>query len=114
METDRPEILNGCTYRVHSPFGAVFVTLNEDRKGYPFELFLNTGKRGSDIAAEAEAIGRLCTLLLQLPSAVPEVQRIQNIIRHLNGIGGSRSIPDTVAVALSLYLQDKRKNAGGF
>lgn len=120
--SERPEILNGRTFRVRSPFGTVFVTLNENQKGYPFELFLNIGKSGSDIAADAEAIGRLCTLLLRIPSAVTEQERIQSIIKHLMGIGGSRdacdgdrrirSMPDAVAFALTLYLRERTALSG--
>ena len=108
----RPEILNGRTIRVQSLFGTVYVTLNE-RDGSPSEIFLNTGKCGSDLAAHAEAIGRLCSLLLCLPSPVSELQRIQSIIENLKGIGGSkngeniRSIPDAVAFALAEYLTAK-------
>jgi ribonucleoside-diphosphate reductase alpha chain len=112
--TQRPEILAGRTIRVKSPSGTVYVTLNENGHGSPFELFVNTGKCGSDIAADAEAIGRLCSLLLSLPSSIPELQRIQSIIENLSGIGGSknvainersiRSVPDALAFALSQYL----------
>jgi ribonucleoside-diphosphate reductase alpha chain len=107
--SSRPEILTGQTFRVRSLFGTVYITLNE-KDGSPSEVFLNTGKCGSDLAAHAEAIGRLCSLLLGLPSPVPEVQRIESIIENLKGIGGSkngesiRSIPDAVACALSEYL----------
>jgi ribonucleoside-diphosphate reductase alpha chain len=112
--TQRPEVLSGRTIRVKSPFGTVYVTLNENGEGSPFELFVNTGKCGSDVAADAEAIGRLCSLLLSLPSSIPELQRIQSIIENLTGIGGSkniasgerpiRSVPDALAFALSQYL----------
>jgi ribonucleoside-diphosphate reductase alpha chain len=112
--TQRPEVLVGRTIRVKGPFGTVYVTLNENGEGSPFELFVNTGKCGSDLAADAEAIGRLCSLLLSLPSSIPELQRIQSIIENLKGIGGSknielegcpiRSVPDALAFALSQYL----------
>jgi ribonucleoside-diphosphate reductase alpha chain len=105
--------------RVKSPFGTIFVTLNETAGGVPFELFLNIGKCGSDIAADAEAIGRLCTLLLRMPSQVPKRERIADIIKHLERIGGSkdvdagkrriRSVPDAVAFALSIYLQQSAR-----
>jgi ribonucleoside-diphosphate reductase alpha chain len=113
----RPEILAGRTMRVRSPFGTVYVTLNENGDGSPSELFVNTGKCGSDLAADAEAIGRLCSLLLSLPSPVSEVQRIQWIVENLSGIGGSknpasderpvRSVPDALALALSQYLKSR-------
>jgi ribonucleoside-diphosphate reductase alpha chain len=107
--SERPEILTGKTIRVRSPFGTVYVTLNK-KNGSPSEIFLNTGKCGSDLAAHAEAIGRLCSLLLCLPSPVSELQRIQSIIENLKGIGGSkngqnaRSIPDAIAFALAQLI----------
>ena len=110
----RPETLKGRTIRVKSPFGTVYVTLNENGEGSPFELFLNTGKCGSDLAADAEAIGRLCSLLLCIPSSVSELDRIRWIVANLSGIGGSkhadagerpvRSVPDALALALTQYL----------
>jgi ribonucleoside-diphosphate reductase alpha chain len=120
----RPEILAGRTIRVRSPFGTVYVTLNENGDGSPFELFVNTGKCGSDLSADAEAIGRLCSLLLCLPSPVSEVERIQWIVENLSGIGGSknptsderpvRSVPDALALALSQYLNAKaQKGSAG-
>jgi ribonucleoside-diphosphate reductase alpha chain len=114
---NRPKILTGQTIRVRTPIGTLFVTLNENEEHHPFELFLNTGKSGSDITADAEAIGRLCSILLRLPSPVSELERIQLIITHLAGISGSkdvhdgkvhiRSVPDAVAAALRQYLEKK-------
>lgn len=111
----RPEVLSGCTIKVQSPFGAVYVTLNQNGDFHPFELFLNVGKSGSDVAADAEAIARLCSLLLRISSPVSEETRIEWIIRSLTGIGGNgevrlpghriRSLPDAVARALTRYLE---------
>jgi ribonucleoside-diphosphate reductase alpha chain len=116
----RPEILCGRTIKVSSPFGTVFVTLNENEQQDPFELFVNIGKCGSDIAADAEAIGRLCSLLLRISSAVDPKQRIEWIVQNLTGIGGSRnidfrrksirSLPDAVAFALRQYTEMKNSD----
>lgn len=124
MPMNRPEVLTGRTIRVRSRFGTVFVTLNESGDGRPLELFLNTGKCGSDVAADAEAIGRLCSLLLRLASPISELKRIEFIIKSLSGIGGShssasgeiciRSIPDAVAFALLQYLQMKETQCISF
>jgi ribonucleoside-diphosphate reductase alpha chain len=113
----RPEILYGWTFQVESPYGMVFVTLNEDHSRSPFELFLNVGKCGSDLTADAEAIGRLCSMLLRLPSPVSNTEKLRSIIRHLSGIGGSRhqagghilSVPDAVAKALRMYLVARKQ-----
>jgi len=118
--TPRPEILPGRTFRVRSPVGTVHVTLNENGNSSPFEMFLNTAKNGSDLSADAEAIGRLCSLLLRIASPVPELRRIELMIEILSGIRGNsdsgsgenriRSMPDAVAFALTQYLESKRSD----
>src|SRR5690606_41785429 len=46
----RPRWLNGKTYRVQTPLGGTYVTVNEngEGKGQPFEVFLMTSKVGSE------------------------------------------------------------------
>jgi intein/homing endonuclease len=110
----RPRVLTGTTYRAETPVGTAFVTVNT-RNGKsepePFEVFLNVGKAGSDIAAIAEAIGRLCSLCLRLPAPLPARARVAAIVDQLAGIGGGRalgfgaqrvrSLPDAVAQVLA-------------
>ncbi|MBI4496646.1 MAG: hypothetical protein HY689_01945 [Chloroflexi bacterium] len=109
----RPRVLSGSTYRTETPLGTAFVTVNyrEAAAGCePFEVFLNIGKAGSDIAALAEAIGRLCSLCLRLPGPTPARNRVAAIVDQLSGIGGERSsgfgpnrvrsLPDAVARVL--------------
>ena len=110
----RPRRLVGSTTVVETPLGKAFVTVNEQGEGQPFEVFLNVGKAGSDTAAVAEAIGRLITLLLRLPSLMDPLSRLRQVASQLRGIGGGRplgygaqrvrSLPDGVAQALGEYL----------
>jgi ribonucleoside-diphosphate reductase alpha chain len=110
----RPRRLAGGTTVVETPLGKAFVTVNEQCAGEPFEVFLNVGKAGSDTAAVAEAIGRLITLLLRLPSLMDPHTRLRQVASQLRGIGGGRplgygaqrvrSLPDGVAQALGDYL----------
>ena len=86
----RTAVLHGMTIKTESPFGTVYTTINENADQQPFELFCNVGKAGSDIFADAEALGRCISLLLRTPSPVPETERIKELIDHLSGIGGSR------------------------
>jgi ribonucleoside-diphosphate reductase alpha chain len=112
----RPVVVAGLTYNLPSPDGKVNVTVNSDEDG-PFEVFINVGRAGSDIAALAEALGRLISLQLRLPSTVSPVERLRQVESQLRGIGGSRSIgvgpervlslPDAVAKALLLHLDDR-------
>ena len=83
----------------------------------PFEVFINTAKAGSDTAAVSEAIGRLVSYVLRISSPVEPSERIQEVIRQLNGIGGGRSLgfgpkrvrslPDGVSQVLSEYIQQR-------
>ncbi|MDR7416554.1 MAG: adenosylcobalamin-dependent ribonucleoside-diphosphate reductase [Armatimonadota bacterium] len=113
---ERPERLEGPTYRIPTPFGTAFVTITE-HGGEPFEVFGRLGKAGSDAEADAEAIGRLCSILLRLRGPGSGLERLQLIVDQLEGIGGSRwlgygaervrSIPDAFALALKKYLADR-------
>jgi ribonucleoside-diphosphate reductase alpha chain len=106
--------LQGATYRAQTPLGTAYVTINTNGDQQPFEVFLNVGKAGSDTAAVAEAIGRLISLVLRLPSPVEPKKRLAQIVDQLNGIGGRRpsgfghnrvlSLPDGVASVLESYL----------
>ncbi|RME38360.1 MAG: ribonucleoside reductase class II, partial [Thermoflexia bacterium] len=110
----RPHVLEGRTYRVATPLGTAYVTINTNGEGEPFEVFLNVGKAGSDTAAVAEAIGRLISLLLRVPSPLPARRRLHQVVRQLRGIGGGRptgfgrdrvqSLPDGVAQVLAEFV----------
>jgi ribonucleoside-diphosphate reductase alpha chain len=110
----RPQSLEGRTYRLRTPLGTAYITINRDETGEPFEVFLNVGKAGSDTAAVAEAIGRLISLILRVPSSLTTTRRMKQVIRQLKGIGGGRSLgfgrervrslPDGVAQVLAEHL----------
>ncbi len=110
----RPHSLHGETYRLGTPLGTAYITLNADGDGEPFEVFLNVGKVGSDTAAVAEAIGRLISLILRIPSPLSASRRLNQVVRQLKGIGGGRplgfgrdrvrSLPDGVAQVLAEHL----------
>jgi len=91
----RPERLKGVTYRRETPLGTAFITVNElaeDGEPEPFEVFINVGKAGSDIASVSEAIGRLISLCLRMPSPMPPKERVREIVDQLWGIGGGRQL----------------------
>jgi ribonucleoside-diphosphate reductase alpha chain len=110
----RPTVVNGYTRQVNAPEGKINVTINSDDHG-PLEVFVNVGKAGSDIAALAEALGRLISLNLRVLSPLSQVDRAREIAEQLRGIGGSRSVgfgiqqvrsmPDAVARALELHFE---------
>ena len=107
----RPQVLRGATYKMHTPFGMAYITIN-DLDGTPGEIFLNVGKAGSDVFAMAEALGRVCSLFLRYGD---HGHKVELLIKHLKGIGGSgaigfganrvESIADAVAKALESHVQ---------
>jgi ribonucleoside-diphosphate reductase alpha chain len=117
----RPRFLFGYTYSIETPLGKAFITINENGGDQPFEVFINTAKAGSDTAAVSEAIGRLVSYLLRIVSPVEPSQRLREVLRQLEGIGGGRplgfgpnrvrSLPDGVAQVLTEYLmfRDERQ-----
>jgi len=107
----RPQVLHGATYRMNTPLGMAYITIN-DLDGAPSEIFLIVGKAGSDVFAMAEALGRVCSLFLRYGD---HGNKVALLIKHLKGIGGSgaigfgtnrvESIADAVAKALELHTQ---------
>jgi ribonucleoside-diphosphate reductase alpha chain len=110
----RPMVLRGTTYRTPTPLGTAYITINQNGERDPFEVFANVGKAGSDTAAVAEAIGRLISLALRMPSPLSTRERLTEVIDQLAGIGGRqplgfgpnrvRSLPDAVAQVLARHL----------
>ena len=114
----RPRRVIGATYRVETPVGTAFVTINQNDDGEPLEVFVNVGKVGSDIAADAEAIGRLISLNLRIASDTIPQEVLKQIVDQLGSIGGSqsvgfgkervRSLADGIAKVLREFLGEER------
>jgi ribonucleoside-diphosphate reductase alpha chain len=110
----RPRSLTGRTYRVETPLGTAYIVVNEHGDGEPFEVFVSVGKAGSDTMAVAEAMGRLISLALRMPSPLSTKRRLEEVVAQLTGIGGGRplgfgpqrvlSLPDGIARVLAEHL----------
>jgi ribonucleoside-diphosphate reductase alpha chain len=110
----RPRSLTGRTYRVETPLGTAYIVVNEHGDGEPFEVFVSVGKAGSDTMAVAEAMGRLISLALRMPSPLSTTRRLEEVVAQLSGIGGGRplgfgpqrvmSLPDGIARVLAEHL----------
>jgi ribonucleoside-diphosphate reductase alpha chain len=112
QKRSRPEVLRGTTRRVDTPLGTLYVTITEDEKGQPFEVFMTLGKAGGALMADVESLGRLISLALR--SGIP----IKEIYRQLRGISSDRviglgpnkilSVPDAVGIAIERWMQEKQ------
>ena len=112
----RPATLHGNTYRKNTPIGTAYITVNANGGGNkePFEVFINVGKAGSDVAADAEGLGRLISLILRMPSPLTPEERVADIVAQLRGIGSGRaqgfgknrvnSMPDAVAQVMAEHV----------
>jgi len=53
QKRSRPDKLRGTTIRKETPLGTMFITITEDDKGQPFEVFVLLGKAGGSAMADA-------------------------------------------------------------
>ena len=109
----RPFKVAGSTYKLETPVGTAFITINQDENASPLEIFVNVGKAGSDVAAMAEALGRTISTALRFRGSLMPRDRAMEIATQLAGIGGRRSVgfgpnkirslPDAISFALSTH-----------
>ena len=108
--------MRGTTYKKSTPIGTAYITVNSDNDNYenPFEVFINVAKVGTSVAADAEGLARLISLILRMPSPYSPKQRAQAIINQLKGIGSGQStgfgknrvmsLADAVAMVLEEHI----------
>lgn len=109
---ERPQEMQGTTYKLNTPYGSLFVTVNEDEHG-PFEVFAQLGKAGGFFAAQSEALCRMISLGLRSGVSVEE------IIKQLKGIRSTEvafnqgeiiySLPDGIAKTLEKHVNRKQQ-----
>lgn len=112
----RPKITTGITNKMKTSCGDLYVTINEDEKGWPFEVFCNMGKAGGCEGSQNEAIGRLISLAFRSGVAP------QSIVRQLIGIRCNKpfglgkftvhSCADAIANSVLEYLMRKSHDGG--
>jgi len=107
----RPKVTYGMTREIRTGCGDLYVTITEDEKGEPFEVFAQLGKSGGCAASQTEAIGRLASLALR--SGIPW----SLVVKQLKGISCDRpwglgknkilSCADAVGKAIEMYIEEK-------
>ena len=110
----RPMVVHGSTYRINTPVGTAFITVNTNGNMEPLEVFINVGKAGTDVYAMATGLGRIISLALRFASQLSPKERVSEIVDQLQGIGGARSmgfgkekirsLPDAIAKILSMHF----------
>ncbi|MFH1191143.1 MAG: vitamin B12-dependent ribonucleotide reductase [Candidatus Omnitrophota bacterium] len=76
----RPEVIIGTTTKVSTGCGNLYVTINIDEDGKPFELFTQMGKAGGCAASQLEATGRLVSLAFRANIEVKSIiEQLRNI-----------------------------------
>jgi ribonucleoside-diphosphate reductase alpha chain len=110
---ERPEIMTGKTYKIKTSYGKLYITINDDAEGKPFEVFAAIGKAGGFFSAKSEAICRLVSLSLR--AGIP----VEDVIRQLKGIRGPMpsfgtngdrilSLPDAIAKILERHIKGEQ------
>ncbi|MBN2097087.1 MAG: TSCPD domain-containing protein, partial [Candidatus Omnitrophica bacterium] len=108
----RPQVVTGTTTKITTGCGNLYITINEDEQGRPFEVFMQMGKAGGCAASQLEAIGRLASLALR--SGVDR----KSIVDQLRGIrcpspswskeGRIFSCADAIARVIEIHLGKKQ------
>ncbi|MCX5716489.1 MAG: vitamin B12-dependent ribonucleotide reductase [Candidatus Omnitrophica bacterium] len=111
----RPNVTRGTTTKVSTGCGNLYVTINEDDKGQPFEVFTQMGKAGGCASSQLEACARLASLALR--SGI----EITAVIEQLRGIrcpspswekgGRIFSCADAIARVIEQRLVKKEETA---
>jgi ribonucleoside-diphosphate reductase alpha chain len=104
----RPAVMQGITRKTRTGCGNLYVTINEDEKGEPFEVFSWMGKAGGCAQSQTEAICRLISFALRSGSdVVPIIGQLKGISCHSTvwGEGGKiLSCADSIGRAIESYL----------
>jgi ribonucleoside-diphosphate reductase alpha chain len=106
----RPKVLVGRTIEMVTGCGKLYVTINLDETGKPFEVFTSIGKAGGCAQSQCEAIGRLISIILR-SGGQPEtvIKQLKGISCHMKyGFGPHQvlSCADAVAKAIEITISE--------
>ncbi|MFA6254982.1 MAG: vitamin B12-dependent ribonucleotide reductase [Patescibacteria group bacterium] len=113
---ERPAAMKGTTYKQKTSYGDLYVTINDDEEGHPFEVFATIGKAGGFFSAKSEAVCRLLSLAFR--AGIPP----EEVIKQIKGIRGPMpswgengmilSLPDAIAQTLERHVTREQPKLG--
>jgi len=107
----RPQVVTGTATKITTGCGNLYITINEDEEGCPFEAFMQMGKAGGCAASQLEAIGRLVSLALRsdidLKSIIDQLRGIRCPSPSWSKEGRIFSCADAIASVIELRLSKK-------
>ena len=110
----RPKDLIGRTIEMMTGCGKLYVTINYDKDGNPFEVFTSMGKAGGCAQSQCEGMGRLISMVLR-SGGKPEtiIRQLKGISCHMkHGFGPNQilSCADAVAKAIERAIEKETTN----
>jgi ribonucleoside-diphosphate reductase alpha chain len=107
----RPEVMAGKTYRIKTGYGNLYVTINDDERGRPFEVFTIIGKNGGFMQEQSEAICRLISLALRAGVSthrvVDDLKGIRGPMPIFTDKGTILSLPDAIGRILEEHIAEQ-------
>lgn len=108
----RPDMIHGVTIKTTTGCGPLYVTINFDEKGNPFEIFNSIGKSGGCAQSQTESTGRMVSLALRsgigAEEIVGQLKGIRCNVPYGFGTNIIYSCADAIGKALEKSLAEKQ------
>jgi len=99
----RPRRMRGECFLVPTHFGNLTLDVHEDPStGDPIEIIASAGTAGSDLMADAVALGMAASVLLRMKGPVSKRERLEILIDKFRNIGGAKQGTGGLGAAASL------------
>lgn len=107
----RPDMIRGVTIKTTTGCGPLYVTINYDENGNPFEIFNSIGKSGGCAQSQTESTGRMVSLALRsgigAEEIVGQLKGIRCNIPYGFGANIIYSCADAIGKAIEKSLMEK-------
>ena len=110
----RPDVIHGVTVKTTTGCGPLYVTINYDENGNPFEIFNSIGKSGGCAQSQTESTGRMVSLALRsgigAEEIISQLKGIRCNIPYGFGTNIIYSCADAIGKALEKSLNENVSN----